>query len=399
MPRHLPPTAVPLTRSDLKGGLRPTPHARAQFRLALARYLDVPICKLAASGRTALYLLLKELRQAADHAGRRQVVLPAYTCPAVARVVLDAGLQPRLVDIAPHSLAFQEERLEASLGEHTLAVICVHPFGIPAPIDPIRALAQTVGATVIEDAAQAMGARLNGRPVGTWGDFGLFSLGPGKPLSTGSGGVLCARQERHAGLLERAWAGLRHPPAGASAWAMLRLVLGRLVFHPTGWWLGARAGLQRLGEHEASWGYALRGLSQAQAAVGLELLGRLDTINGQRQDNARRLIDRLAGMDFLHIPLPAETAEPIYLRLPLLIDDEGRRERLFQRLWRAGIGVGRMYRHALPHYFPQAAGDALYPGAEYVARHLLTLPTHHYLTDRDVEQIVGIFQAEQPARL
>jgi dTDP-4-amino-4,6-dideoxygalactose transaminase len=102
-------------------------------------------------------------------------------------------------------------------------------------------------------------------------------------------------------------------------------------------------------------------------------------------------------MDFLHIPAPAETAEPTYLRLPLLVDDEDRRERLFRRLWEAGIGVGRMYQHPLPYYFPQAADGKPYPGADYVARHLLTLPTHHYLTDADVAQIVHIFQAERSA--
>ncbi|NIV34944.1 MAG: hypothetical protein GWN58_37460 [Anaerolineae bacterium] len=84
-------------------------------------------------------------------------------------------------------------------------------------------------------------------------------------------------------------------------------------------------------------------------------------------------------------------AEPIYLRLPLLVEGEERREHLFQHLWRAGIGVGRMYRRTLAEYFPQLA-PATYPGADYVARHLLTLPTHHYLTQGDIERITQVFQ-------
>jgi perosamine synthetase len=398
MLRHLPPTAAPITPSDVRLGLSPSPAARAQFETALTQYLDVHTCKLAASGRTALYLLLQGLRQAADHPDRREVVMPAYTCPALAKVAIDAGLRPRFVDITPHTMAFREDHLEASIGGHTLAVICVHPFGIPQPIEHIQPLAHEAGAVVIEDAAQAMGARLDGKPVGTLGDYGLYSLGPGKPLSTGGGGVLCTKDGRHAPLLERAWEGLPLPSVISSAWALVRFVLCNLVFHPLGWWLGTRAGLQRLGEHEASWGYSVLGLNDSQAAVGLALLARLETVNRQRRDNARRLIDRLGKMEFVHIPAPAQTAEATYLRLPLIVDDEERRERLFRRLWDAGIGVGRMYRHPLPHYVPHQVDDEVYPGADYVARHLLTLPTHHYLTHADVEGIVEIFQAERSGK-
>jgi perosamine synthetase len=395
MLRHLPPTAAPITPADVRHGMSPPATARAQFEAALTQYLGVHTCKLAASGRTALYLLLKALRQGAGHSDRQEVVMPAYTCPALAKVAIDAGLRPRFVDISPDSLAYQTDHLEASIGERTLVVICVHPFGIPQAIEHVQALAHGAGAVLIEDAAQSMGARLDRKRVGTLGDFGLFSLGPGKPLSTGGGGVVCTRDRRHAPLLERAWEDLRLPSVASSAWALVRFVLCNLVFHPSGWWLGTRAGLHHVGEHEASWGYTVIGLNDSQAAVGLALLTRLETVNRQRRDNARRLVDRLEGLEFVHIPAPAEGAEATYLRLPLIIDDEERRERLFHRLWEAGIGVGRMYRHALAHYYPEASGGETFPGADHVAAHLLTLPTHHYLNDSDVERITEIVRAER----
>ena len=394
MLRHLPPTAAPITPSDVRHGMSPPATARSQFEAALTQYLGVHTCRLAASGRTALYLLLTALRQGAGDSDRQEVVMPAYTCPALAKVAIDAGLRPHFVDISPDSLAYQTAHLEASIGAQTLAVICVHPFGIPQAIEHIQALAQQAGAILIEDAAQAMGARLDGKPVGTLGDFGLYSLGPGKPLSTGGGGIVCSKDRRHAPLLERAWEDLRLPSVASSAWALVRFVLCNLVFHPSGWWLGTRAGLHHVGEHEASWGYTIIGLNDSQAAVGLALLERLETVNRQRRDKAHRLIDRLGGLEFVHIPAPVERAEATYLRLPLIVDEEERRERLFHRLWEAGIGVGRMYRHALPHYYPQVADDEIYPGAEHMAGHLLTLPTHHYLTDGDVERIEEIFKAE-----
>ena len=190
MLRQLPPTAVPIALSDLKSGLGPPPQSLAGFERALTRYLGVPTCKLAASGRTALYLLLRDLRQASDNPERREVIMPAYTCPSLAKVALDVELRPRFVDISPHTLALHVDQLEAEASERTLAVILVHPFGLPQPVDHIQALAHAAGAVVIEDAAQAMGAHLGGRPVGTHGDFGLFSLGPGKPISTGGGGIV-----------------------------------------------------------------------------------------------------------------------------------------------------------------------------------------------------------------
>jgi dTDP-4-amino-4,6-dideoxygalactose transaminase len=175
------------------------------------------------------------------------------------------------------------------------------------------------------------------------------------------------------------------------------MILLTLVFHPFGWWLATRSGAHRIGDHEASWGYILGGLGEAQAALGLILLRRLDDINRQRRENAHRMIARLQKLDFVCIPTPPKVAEPIYLRLPVLVEGTERRDHLFRRLWTARIGVGRMYQHPLPDLFPQF-GDRTYPGASHLARHLLTLPTHHYLTGDDIERITHIFETTSHAR-
>jgi dTDP-4-amino-4,6-dideoxygalactose transaminase len=172
-----------------------------------------------------------------------------------------------------------------------------------------------------------------------------------------------------------------------------------LAFHPTGWWLATRAGLHRVGNYETSWGYSLSKLSAAQAAVGLALFGSLDEINGRRIANARRLSSCFRELDSLQIPLPAASAEaePIYLRLPLIVSGAEQRERLFRRLWAAGISAGRMYEQPLSEIFPQLAAER-FSGAEFVARHLLTLPTHHYLSSVDVDEIIQICIAQSRQR-
>jgi dTDP-4-amino-4,6-dideoxygalactose transaminase len=129
-----------------------------------------------------------------------------------------------------------------------------------------------------------------------------------------------------------------------------------------------------------------------QARIGRALLSRLDTINAVRRDNGRHLKAHLQAFDFVHVPETSAAAEPIYLRLPVIADTPEHREQLYHTLWSANIGVGRMYRYALPEIFPQL-GSPPCPGAEQVAQRLLTLPTHHYLTHKDINQITALFQS------
>jgi dTDP-4-amino-4,6-dideoxygalactose transaminase len=381
MLRQLPPTAAPLRLADWAAGLHPAPNAVPRFAAALAAELGVPCGFLAASGRTALYLLLSGLRSLPGRQDRTMVVLPAYTCPAVAKVVMDAGLTPRLVDIDPVTYDFVETALAAAVDARTLAVICVHPFGLPQPVDRALALAHDEGALLIEDCAQALGARWEGQAVGTRGDFGLFSLGPGKPLSTGGGGFVCTRDPAYAAQLAEVWQRLAAPRGPAAAWALARLGLLSLAFRPAGWWLATRLGAQRVGDHEASWGYALRGLTAAQAAVGLRLLPRLAALNRQRRERAAAWRAALAGTPGW--TWPPDNPGAIYLRLPVITADAAQAAALQQSLATAGISAGRMYRRTLAEIFPSLAGGA-YPGAEQVAAGLLTLPTNPYVTAQDV---------------
>jgi dTDP-4-amino-4,6-dideoxygalactose transaminase len=379
-----------LPLSHLRQGIGPHKAVETNFRTALEQYLGVRACFLASSGRTALYLLLQALSKTRPE--RSVVLLPAYTCPALVKVILDAGLRPIPIDICLPTLTFNAEQLTAHLNEQLLAVICVHPFGIPQDIAGLITLAHAAGAFVIEDAAQAMGARWQGKPVGTLGDFGLFSLGPGKPLSLAGGGVICTNDENQAQLLRRTWRQLPPATGRQSIMALARILLFRAATHPHGWWFAARGGLQSWGLNPNSWGYQKSGLSSLQERIGPAQLSELDDINQIRRENGRQLAASLRDLDFVQMPESADAAESIYLRLPVLLDTAERREQLYQRLWSANLGGGRMYRYSLPEIFPQLDGPPS-PGAAQVARRLLTLPTHHYLTPNDRSRIADIFQS------
>lgn len=382
--RHLPPSAVPVSMADLQAGLGASPEANTEFRSAVAAYHDLPVeaCYLASSGRTVLYTLLKGLAE--DREGRRQVVMPAYTCPVVPKVAMDLDLEPVYVDIRPETTRYKQNQLTSVIGQQTLAVFVVHPFGIPLPVNDVLEATRGTGAALIEDAAQAMGARWAGRPVGVAGDFGLFSLGPGKPLSTGGGGIVITGQEQNREALARWWAELPPSTGLRSTQAWVRQASFRLAFHPRSWWAATRIGLQRMGNQEASWGYTVRDLSNAQAGTGRALLPRLDEINGRRKKIAARLAEAVNKSTTLQTIAYEQEAQPIYLRLPLLAESESQREQLFERMWAAGIGAGRMYEKTLPEIFtPQ--NQVAYPGAEAFARRLLTLPTHYHVSENDIE--------------
>jgi dTDP-4-amino-4,6-dideoxygalactose transaminase len=284
------------------------------------------------------------------------------------------------------------------MGENTLAVIVVHPFGIPVAMGPALAAARSVGALVIEDAAQAMGARVDGRHVGTRGHVGLYSLGPGKPLALGGGGVLVTSDPTLAALLAEEWATLAPVSSVASGWAWLRMGLFSLALQPPLWWLATRLGAQNVGANEASWGYRLSGLTGSQAAVGLALLPRLDSINQQRREHARHLLAGLANLSSLTTPgidgtrRVENTKQPIFLRLPLLTSTLAQADTIFATLSAAGIGVGRMYGRTISEFFPELAGTEL-PGSERMARTLLTLPTNHHIRPEEIAQIPELIRA------
>lgn len=372
--KHVPPTATPLHLSAIRhtwGEKRPL----TTFTTNLKAYLGIDHLFLAASGRTTLFLLLKTLCEASPK--RDKVLLPAYTCPALGKVILDAGLRPVFIDISPHTFRFDMAQLNYSLHEDCLALIAVHPFGIPIQLDDVMTLAQAQGVLVIEDAAQALGARWEGQPVGTRGDFGLYSLGPGKPLSTGGGGVLVTQSAQWAGRLAARWHGLT---AGNGVTAVMRYLLFMAAFHPRGWWWATRLGSHRFGESEAGQSYQLSGLNAAQAKIGLAHLPLLDGWNETRRRHAARWQDWLVRekRPYLHFPLIAPEAEPIFLRLPLLVETPEKREQLYWDLWQQNIGVGRMYRKTMPQLFPHCAATP-HPGAQQLAACLLTLPTNHYV--------------------
>ncbi|MCX6675390.1 MAG: DegT/DnrJ/EryC1/StrS family aminotransferase, partial [Methanothrix sp.] len=164
------------------------------FAQEIRKFLNTRGCVLGISGRALLSRLLMVLKGKAD-SKRNQVLIPGYTCYSVAASVVRAGLSIACYDLNPHTFEPDMESVHAMAGPETLAIIGQHLFGIPAPMEGLMSAAGRIGACLIEDAAQGLGGTLQGKQLGTLGDFGLFSFGRGKPLPLGTGGALVGDPE------------------------------------------------------------------------------------------------------------------------------------------------------------------------------------------------------------
>jgi dTDP-4-amino-4,6-dideoxygalactose transaminase len=395
--RHeLPPTAgLPLRLADLRPGA-PT------LADDVAALLRTPPLSLTCSGTAALLLALATLRELEPR--RRRVVVPAYTCPLVAIAVRQAGLELQLCDLAPGHHDMDPAALRAACDERTLAIVPTHLAGRVADVDDALAVARRVGAYVIEDAAQALGARrADGASVGLAGDVGFFSLAAGKGLSIYEGGLLAARDPA---LRERlAHAASRVPPHAGWEWRRAIELLGyAALYRPCGLRLAYGNPLRRAlrrGDEIAAVGddfpptIPLHRVGRWRQAVGAHALPRLPGFLAQLAAQAQRHLPRLRripGVQVLDDPPGAQGTWPFFL---LLLPNRQCRDAALAQLWQSGLGVSRLFIHALPDYAYLAgtvpAADV--PHARDFAARSLSIGNSTWLSEADVETICGVLEA------
>jgi dTDP-4-amino-4,6-dideoxygalactose transaminase len=323
------------------------------FEIAFADYLGASHAIGLNSGTDALVLALMALG-----IGRGdEVVTQANTFHATVAAICLVGATPVLVDVDEESLLMDPDRLPDVVTPATRAIIPVHLFGKPSPMGPILELARRLGLAVIEDAAQAHGARLHGRRVGSLGDAGCFSFHPSKNLAAaGDGGAVATSDPRIAEDIE------------------CRRSLG-----------------QKGQNHHVALGLNSK-LDAIQARILLFKLSRLDDWNAERRRIAFLYRERLK-----HLPVSFQREEDgeehVYhlfqLRTP-------RRDDLLEHLVRNGIEATIRYPtpiHRQPAFSHLPWRSGQFPTAERLANELLCLPLRPDMPDGEIAHVVDTVES------
>ena len=381
--KTIPPAGAPLTAGDLLRGLRGLSR-RAGFRSLeheIGEYFGVDTVFPVSSGKAALVLILKGL---AALRARKKVVIPAYTCYSVPSAIVKAGLDIALCDVEPDTLDFDYPQLERVADDDTLCVVATHLFGIPSDVERIRRICAGRDIFVVEDAAQAMGVRRDdGRFLGTAGDVGFFSLGRGKNITCGNGGIVLTSSPRISASVGKGYLGLTAEPPIATLRGIAEAVLMKVFLHPSLYWLPKGLPFLGIGETRFDPAFPTSRLGGFRTGLLARWKERMAVYNGQRAANGAHYTDALGlrgGWAIHSRPTP-------YLRFPLYAKSPGDRIEACSRF--GSLGVNGMYPDSVNRIERLRGRFAAcrYPGAEWIAARLVTLPTHALLSRGDRERI------------
>jgi dTDP-4-amino-4,6-dideoxygalactose transaminase len=284
-----------------------------------------------------------------------EVVTPALSFVASASTIVMAGARPVFVDIEPRTFGLDPDALERALTPRTRAIVVVHLYGHPARIDRVADIARRRGVALIEDAAQAIGASWDGRPIGAWGDAACLSFYPTKNLGAcGDAGLLLTDRDDVAERVRR----LRHHGDG-----------GRY--------------------QHLELGYCSR-LDEVQAAMLRVKLERLEAWTERRRRLAARYRAELAD---LPLGLPAEEPRARHIYHQFVVRHP-RRDALAKVLADLGVGTMVHYPLAVPEQplFGQDA-EQVWPQARRAAREVLSLPCYPELTDAEIDGVIAAVRA------
>jgi dTDP-4-amino-4,6-dideoxygalactose transaminase len=291
-----------------------------------------------------------------------EVIAPSHTFFATIEAIVHVGATPVLVDVTPDTLTIDPSEVAAAVTPATKAIVPVHLYGHPADMDPILAVARRHRLRVIEDAAQAHGARYRGRRCGSMGDAASFSFYFTKNLGAfGEGGFVTTND-------------------GA---------------------IGERVRLLRHHGHVSKFEHAIVGynlrLDELQAAVLRLKLPRLDAGNARRREIAARYRARFAGSG-IGLLRDRPDSEPVQHVFPIMVDD---RDAVAERLTAAGVGTGIHYRNPA-HLQPALAAHPHRVGrmtvTERACARLLSIPMYPELADEQVEHVASAVLAAAKVR-
>jgi dTDP-4-amino-4,6-dideoxygalactose transaminase len=338
------------------------------FENAFAALTDVPIAIACSNATAAMHMALMALGIGPGD----DVVVPSLTFVATANAVRYCGARPVFADIASlDDWNVNAATIERALTPATRAILLVHYAGYPCDMPAIMDLAARRGLAVVEDAAHAPGATLNGVPLGAWGDAGCFSFFSNKNMTTGEGGMITTRRPELAEKLR--W--LR-------SHGMTTLTLDR---HKG-----------RAFDYDVvALGYNYR-MSELNAALGLVQLKHLGERNARRAVLTRAYRERLGRVDDLVMPFSVFRGSPTFHILPVLLPRAEQRREVMSAMMSAGIQTSVHFRpiDTFSAYVDAGLGpSSAVPLTHDVGGRMVTLPLFPGMSEAQVAHVCDTLAA------
>jgi dTDP-4-amino-4,6-dideoxygalactose transaminase len=319
----------------------------AEFEKEFARFCGAEHCVGFNSGTSALHVAMLLLNVGAGD----EVITTPFTFVATSWAISYVGAKPVFVDIEEETFNLDPELVEGAITKRTKAIMPVHLYGLPADLDSLLKICGKHKLPLVEDAAQAHGAKYRGKIVGTFGEMSCFSFYPGKNLGAyGEGGALVTND---AAFAERARALRDH---GST----------RRYYHD-----------------EIGFNYRLEGIQGAVLGVKMKYL---DKWTRERRRVAHRYNELLAGTP-LQLPREADYAESAW---HLYVVRHPRRDELKKHLEANGVGCGLHYPlplHLQKCYSQLGHKEGDFPAAEQAARECLSLPIYPEMTEGQIQTV------------
>ncbi len=353
--------------SCLRSGWIGTGPRVAEFERRFAGYKGAEHAVAVNSCTAALHL---SILAAGIKPGDEVITTPLTFCASV-NAIIHAGATPVLADVNPRSMNIDPESVRAKITARTKAILPVHFAGRACDMDPLCALADEHGLTIIEDCAHAIETEYHGRKAGCFGDFGCFSFYVTKNIITGEGGLILARKPEHAARLK---------------------VLALHGMSSDAWNRFGDSGYKHYLVTEAGFKYNMMDL---QASLGLRQLDKVEAYWLRREAIWARYMDALADLP-LTLPAPVEADTRHAYHLYSVMVDETRagisRDAFLTAMTKEKIGVGVHYLSLPEHpYYQDRFGWSPqdYPHARDIGRQTVSLPLSAKLTDADVDDVIA----------
>ena len=391
---------VPVSKREIIGSLRvqlfkfkkQQTNYINRFEKEFAKYSQCKYVKTVGQGRIALSIILKSINVKKGD----EIILPVFCCSIVAKTILSSGAIPRFVDIDSDTFNIDCDKIEENISEKTRAILAVHIFGLPCDMDKINEIAKDNNIYVIEDCAQAMGAEYKGQKVGTFGDAAFFSLGKGKNITAGDGGIITTNDYE---LYKKVSSNnLRYPTSLYVIKSLLMLIMYQLLLKiPNIHTPFISSFIDRVVKRPEKLPENPFRLSNAQAFLAISQLEKIDSFNATRIYNSDLMLEGLSKIKGIKISGVPKDCKHVFLRYPIIIEDDeiGKTPMGIVKLLRKrGIDatmMGRFLTHISPEFNDLGYTKGDFSVAEKIAEKQIALPIHPKVSGKNIETIVSTF--------